>query len=168
METTKRTAITPAEEFVEASRVFLRDDYLPKILRCIEQMSDEDLWWRPNEVSNSAGNLVLHLCGNLRQWIVSSIGGVEFNRDRDAEFSARGPVPKSELIASLKLVAREVDLVLVKVESERLPQKVHIQKYDVSTLQAIYHVIEHFSYHLGQILYIYKLRTGTDPRFYDL
>ena len=168
METTSGKAGTPADEFIESSRVFLREDYQPKLLHCLEAMSDDDLWWRPNEASNSAGNLVLHLCGNVRQWIVSSIGGVEFKRDRDAEFAARGPVPKTQLVASLTQVLREVDKVLAGLQTERLTQRLKIQKYEASTLQAVYHVVEHFSYHLGQILYIYKLRTGEDPRFYQL
>jgi uncharacterized damage-inducible protein DinB len=169
MEKTSGNARTLDAEFIEASRVFLRDDYMPKVLHCVGQMSDDDLWWRPNDVSNSIGNLILHLCGNLRQWIVSSIGGVEFKRDRNAEFTARGPVPKAELIANLQQAVHEVDGVLAKLESERLLQRLKIQTYDeVSTLQVVYHVVEHFSYHLGQILYIYKMKTGTDPRFYDL
>jgi uncharacterized damage-inducible protein DinB len=166
MESTTGTAISTEAEFIEASRVFLREDYLPKLLHCVERLSDEDLWWRPNEVSNSVGNLVLHLCGNVRQWIVSSVGGVEFKRDRDAEFAARGPVPKSELIANLKQALVEVDNVLANLKSDQLLERVKIQTYDVSTLQAVYHVVEHFGYHLGQILYIYKLRAGVDPEFY--
>jgi len=166
MESTTGNAKTPESEFIEASRVFLRDDYLPKLLHCVEQLPEEALWWRPNDVSNSIGNLILHLCGNLRQWIVSSIGGVEFKRDREAEFAARGPVPRAELIGNLKRVVSEVDGVLEGLESRRLLERVKIQKYDVSKLQAVYHVVEHFGYHLGQILYIYKLRTGIDPKFY--
>jgi len=168
MERTTGNAKTTDAEFIEASRVFLRDDYLPKLLHCVEQMSEEDIWWRPNEASNSVGNLILHLCGNLVQWIVSSIGGVEFTRDRDAEFATRGPVPKNELVANLIGVIEEVDIVLASLKSERLLDRFNVQKYNVSTLQAVYHVVEHFGYHLGQILYIYKMRTGSDPRFYNL
>jgi uncharacterized damage-inducible protein DinB len=167
MESTTGSARTPDSEFIEASRVFLRDDYLPKLLYCVEQLSDEDLWWRPNEVSNSIGNLILHLCGNLRQWIVSSISGAEFKRDRDGEFAARGPVSKEELTANLKQTLSEVDRVLESLEPGSLLARLKIQTYDVSTLQAVYHVVEHFGYHLGQILYIYKMRTGNDPRFYQ-
>jgi len=168
MESTTGAARTPEAEFIESSRVFLKNDYMPKLLHCVEQMSDADLWWRPNDVSNSVGNLILHLCGNLRQWIVSSVGGVEFQRDRDAEFAARGPVAKTELVKNLKQVADDVDKVFAALTTERLMARVKVQKYEVSTLQAVYHVVEHFGYHLGQILYIYKMRTGTDPRFYDL
>lgn len=166
METTSGKAGTPEFEFIEASRVFLREDYLPKLLYCVEQLSDDDLWWRPNEVSNSIGNLVLHLCGNVRQWVVSSIGGTAFKRDRDGEFAARGPVPKAELMADLKRAVFEVDQTLAGLESGRLLDRLKIQGYDVSILQAVYHVVEHFGYHLGQILYIYKMRTGVDPSFY--
>ena len=166
MESTTGNAKTPEAEFIEASRIFLRDDYLPKLLQCINAMSEDDLWWRPNEVSNSVGNLILHLCGNVRQWIVSSVGGVEFKRNRDAEFAARGPVPKAELIASLTLALSEVDSVLATLGAGRILQRVKVQTYDVSVLQAVYHVVEHFGYHLGQILYVYKMRTGNDPKFY--
>jgi len=166
MEATRGNPSTAAAEFIEASRVFLRDDYLPKLLSCLQRMDDQDVWWRPNDVSNSAGNLVLHLCGNMRQWIVSSIGGAAFQRDRDGEFAARGPVPKEQLIADLKQTAGEVDDVLRRLTEERLLTRFTVQKYDTTILQAIYHVIEHFAYHLGQILYIYKLRTGNDPQFY--
>jgi uncharacterized damage-inducible protein DinB len=166
METTTGSAKTPETEFIEASRVLLREDYLPKLLHCLERMSDEDLWWRPNNVSNSAGNLILHLCGNVRQWIVASIGGAKIQRDRDSEFAARGPISRPELLANLKQALEEVDVVLAQLDSGRLLNRLQIQKYDVSTLQAVYHVVEHFSYHLGQILYIYKLRSGLDPSFY--
>src|SRR4030095_4051086 len=168
MESTTGKATTPDTEFIEESRVFLRDDYMPKLLHCIDRMSEEDLWWRPNDVSNSAGNLILHLCGNLRQWIVSSVGGVSFQRDRDAEFAARGPVPKTELMSNLKQVLEEVDQVLANPRAETLLHQIRGQKYDVSILQAVYHVVEHFGYHLGQILYIYKMKSGADPRFYNL
>ena len=166
METTSGNAKTPEAEFIDASRTFLREDYLPKLLHCVDRMSDEDLWWRPNDVSNSAGNLILHVCGNVRQWIVSSIGGARIQRDRDSEFTTRGPIARTELLTNLKQAIDEVDAVLAQLDSSRLLNRVPIQKYNVSTLQAVYHVVEHFSYHLGQILYIYKMRSGADPSFY--
>ena len=75
MLTTTGKATTEAQEFIEASRVFLKDDFLPKAKLCLEEMSEQDIWWRPNEQSNSVGNLILHLCGNLKQWILNSMGG---------------------------------------------------------------------------------------------
>lgn len=166
METTSGQAKTSPEEFLEASRVFLTKDFLPKLIRCLENMSDEDIWWRPNEQSNSVGNLVLHLCGNVRQWIVVTLGGGSFNRNRDAEFATRSQVSKADLIAGIKSAVDEADAVLQRLPADGLHVHHTIQAYDTSTLQAIYHVVEHFSYHLGQILFVYKLRTGSDPGFY--
>ena len=163
---TNGKAKTDAQEFIAASRVFLRDDFLPKLMRCLEEMSEDDIWWRPNEQSNSAGNLILHLCGNMRQWIVNTLGGGTFERNRDAEFASRGPVPKSELSAGIRAALTEVDAVLENLREDGLLERYTVQTYSTSGLQAIYHVVEHFSYHLGQILYIYKMRTGKDPGFY--
>jgi uncharacterized damage-inducible protein DinB len=164
--TTSGKATTVAQEFSEASCVFLKDDFLPKARHCVEAMSDEDLWWRPNEQSNSVGNLILHLCGNMNQWIVNSMGGGQFKRDRDREFSERRVVPKAELIASIDATVNRVVEVLKGLPEPELLEHFPVQGYTTSRLQAIYHVVEHFSYHLGQILYIYKLRTGADPGFY--
>jgi hypothetical protein len=102
----------------------------------------------------------------VRQWIVASVGGETFNRDRDGEFQARGPISKRELTAGLQQALLDVDRILAGLDPNRLMNRHHIQKYHVTALQAVYHVVEHFSYHLGQILYIYKLRTGVDPGFY--
>jgi uncharacterized damage-inducible protein DinB len=167
MLTTSGKATTEAQEFIEASRVFLKDDFLPKVKHCLEGMPEQDIWWRPNEQSNSAGNLILHLCGNMKQWILNSMGGGRFERDRDAEFAQRRPVSKAELIASIEATVTAVDMVLEKLPPAGLLERFPVQAYTTSRLQAIYHVVEHFSYHLGQILYIYKMRTGKDPGFYS-
>jgi len=163
MLTTSGKATTDAQEFIEASRVFLKQDFLRKLKHCVEKMSEEDVWWRPNEQSNSVGNLILHLCGNMKEWIVKSIGGEEFERHRDAEFAERRPRPKAELIANIEAAVGEVDKTLEQIPPTRLFERIPVQVYKSSRLQVIYHVVEHFSYHLGQILYIYKLRTGRDP-----
>jgi uncharacterized damage-inducible protein DinB len=164
--TTSGKATNEAQEFIEASRMFLKEDFLPKLKRCLEELSEQDLWWRPNEQSNSVGNLVLHLCGNMREWILNSIGGAHFERDRDSEFAERRPRPKAELIAAIDVTVNDVSRVLGELPASQLLERLPVQIYTASRLQAIYHVVEHFSYHLGQILYIYKLRTGRDPGFY--
>ena len=166
METTSGAAQTVAVEFIEASSIFLKNDFLPKLLHCLEAMTDEQIWWRPNEQSNSAGNLVIHLCGNLRQWIVAGLGNSKFLRDRDAEFATRDLVSKAQLIADIRAAVDEVEAVLKSFPASRLLDRVPVQTYQVSALQSVYHVVEHFSYHLGQILYIYKLQTADDPGFY--
>jgi len=163
---TTGTATTNAQEFLEASSTFLKEKFLPKLKYCLEDMTEDDVWWRPNEQSNSVGNLMLHLCGNLRQWILNSIGGMPFERDRDAEFDERRLRPKQELIASLEETVEQVARVINSLPPDSLLERFQVQSLSTSRLQAIYHVVEHFSYHLGQILYIYKLRTGRDPGFY--
>jgi uncharacterized damage-inducible protein DinB len=166
LETTNGSAQTVGDEFVDASRVFLRQDFLPKLLHCLNAMTDDQIWWRPNEQSNSVGNLVLHLCGNLKQWIVASLGGQTFQRERDAEFATRTKVSRAELISAIETAVAEVESVLLNFPTDQLLVQYPVQVYQVSALQAVYHVVEHFSYHLGQILYIYKLQTATDPGFY--
>jgi len=166
MEATTGGSQTVPAEFIEASCVFLKTDFLPKLLHCLDAMTDDQIWWRPNEQSNSVGNLVLHLRGNVKQWIVVPLGGGKFRRDRNAEFATRDRVPKAQLITDIQQAVDEVDAVLKGFAANQLLVRYPIQTYQTSALQAIYHVVEHFSYHLGQILYIYKLQTAADPGFY--
>jgi len=166
METTSGQAMAAQEEFIEASTIFLKNDFLPKLIYCLENMTDDQIWWRPNEQSNSVGNLVLHLKGNVRQWVVMPLGGKAFRRNRQAEFATRERVPKERLIADIQAAVDEVDQVIRRIQLPQLLVRYPIQSYQTSGLQAIYHVVEHFSYHLGQILYIFKLQTAADPGFY--
>jgi uncharacterized damage-inducible protein DinB len=145
----------------------LLEEYVPKIERCLERLSDEQIWWRPNEESNSIGNLVLHLCGNARQWIVSGVGGEADGRQRDAEFAQREVMPRDELLGLLRVTFEDVARVLCSLQPERLLERRTIQGSDVDLLQAIFHVTEHFSMHTGQIIMLTKMLTDTDLRFYD-
>src|SRR5215218_10895045 len=83
--------------FISCASNFLVDDYLPRIERCLENLKDEQIWWRANEESNSIGNLILHLCGNVRQWIVCGLGSAPDLRNRDSEFEQRNVIPREEL-----------------------------------------------------------------------
>ncbi len=114
------------------------------------------------------GNLLLHLSGNVRQWIVSGVGGEPDARERHAEFEAEGGRSGSELLALLEAAVRDADRVLGALDSGRLLEPLVIQGTDTTVLAAIYHVVEHFGMHTGQIAYITKLRTGTDLGFYDV
>ncbi len=154
--------------FIECCRRILVKEYLPKIEDCLKDLTDEDIWWRAHETNNSIGNLMLHLAGNIRQWIYHHLGEKEFQRDRDKEFSERTHIPKSELIAHLRSAVHDVDSVLGTFPVENLLHYYQIQKYHVTGLEAILHITEHFSYHVGQIVYITKLRTGNDLKFYYL
>lgn len=153
--------------FVARARSFLASDYLPKIERCLEELTDIDVWWRAAEESNSIGNLILHLAGNARQWIVSSVGGKADVRVRQREFDEREMMPRSELLALLRRNMAEVDDVLARLDDSLLLERRQIQGRDVTILEAVFHVVEHFSMHTGQIILLTKMLTKKDLRFYD-
>ncbi|MCA9736471.1 MAG: DinB family protein [Gemmatimonadota bacterium] len=158
--------------FLRTSRRHLLGEYRPKIERCLDLLTDQDIWWRPDAGSNSIGNLVLHLSGNARQWIVAGVDGQTDLRDRDYEFAEQGPLSTELLRARMASALGEVEAALVSLEQRAaqdpalLLERRTIQGMDVSVLEAIYHVVEHFSQHTGQILWITKMRTGSDLGFW--
>ena len=139
---------------------------LSRIEACLGKLTEEQVWARGSENENAIGNLVLHLAGNVRQWIVAGVGGAPDTRQRDGEFSARGGNSIPELKERLRGIVTEAAAVIVATTPERLAERVTIQKYDVSVLEAIYHVVEHFSLHMGQIVFATKMMTGSDMGFY--
>lgn len=156
-----------AHIFVEKSRNLLTSDYVPKIERCLDLLTDDDIWWRPNDVSNSVGNLILHLCGNVTMWIVGGVGKLPFDRNRQLEFDERRQIPSAELRSRLKSVVAQADDVLKEVDARELLSRRHIQGYDVNVLEAIYHVVEHFSMHTGQIILLSKERVAQDLKLWE-
>jgi uncharacterized damage-inducible protein DinB len=137
-----------------------------RIETCLGKLTDEQVWARGHENENAVGNLVLHLCGNVRQWILSGVGGRPDNRNRDTEFDARGGVRIEELIERLDTTVAEAAEVIRAVALERLAERLVIQNYPVTVLEAILHVVEHFSGHTGQIIFATKMLTGADLGFY--
>jgi uncharacterized damage-inducible protein DinB len=137
-----------------------------RIADCLGRLSADQVWARGNENENAIGNLVLHLCGNVRQWIIAGVGGKPDIRDRDKEFTARGNVPPEELGQRLKSIVEEAVGVIGGANAARLAEHVTIQKYDVPVLEAIAHVVEHFSQHTGQIMFATKMLTGQDLGYY--
>ena len=156
-----------AEAFIAQARTLLSRDYLPKIERCLERLSDEEVWWRANAESNSIGNLLLHLAGNARQWITSGVGGGADRRSRQVEFDERSTIPRAELLAQLGETLKEADSVLARLDPSSILERRRIQGHDVTVLQAIFHVVEHFSMHTGQIILITKTLKTEDLKFYD-
>ena len=156
-----------SKAFVDRALDYLTGHYLPKIERCLEKLTDEQIWWRANEESNSIGNLVLHLCGNARQWIISGVGGRPDKRVRDAEFAQREVINRDELLTLLRSTISEIQSTLHSLDPSTLLDHRQIQGHDVDLLEAIFHVTEHFSMHAGQIFLLTKLLTATDLRFYD-
>lgn len=166
------TADDTAEEnvrrlFIAAAQAFLREEYLPKIERCLESLTDEQIWWRPNSESNSIGNLVLHLCGNARQWIVCGLGDQTDGRQRQSEFEERRVIPRDELLTVLRKTIADVDDELARFDARRLLDSYPIQGTEATALAAIFHVTEHFSMHTGQIILLTKMLANRDMNFYD-
>jgi hypothetical protein len=152
--------------FLEYSRRKLIEQDWPRLRSCVEPLTEEQVWWRPNEASNSIGNLILHLNGNVGQWLVASFNRQEDNRNRPAEFNAKGAIPTAALLDQLGATMQAASQVLARLTPAELLAKYEIQGYTVSGLYAVYQVVEHFAMHYGQILYIAKNLSGKDLGFY--
>jgi uncharacterized damage-inducible protein DinB len=152
--------------FLDYSRAKLLDEIWPRLRSTVESLTDEQIWWRPNEASNSIGNLLLHLNGNVRQWLVTSFNQHADARQRPAEFAERDHLPARTLLDRLGATLAEAGAVLNRLTADDLAATLDIQGYSVSGLETIYHVVEHFSLHYGQILYIAKQLRAQDLGFY--
>lgn len=138
---------------------------LAKITHCLDQLGEQDVQWRPHATHNSIQTIVLHLCGNLRQWIVSAIGGEPDTRDRPAEFAPHEPLPKAELVDRLKRAVAEADAALAACPAEALLDAVRVQGFETTKLAAIFGTVSHFEGHTHQIVYITRWRIGDAYRF---
>jgi hypothetical protein len=132
------------------------------LVTCVKKLSDEQIWWRQGAHENAVGNLMLHLCGNARQWIMHAVGGAADVRERDKEFSADGGMSGAELIALFESTIDEAKRVIAAVPAGRMTERVHPQGRDVSVLEAIYQVVGHVQQHTGQIILLTKQMLGTD------
>ena len=137
-----------------------------RIVTCLGKLSQDQLWRRGAESENAVANVVLHLCGNLRQWIGSGLDGRPDIRERDREFAARGETDVAALSALLTERVCDAAVVLRALPESRLLERVTIQGYQMTVLEAIYHVVEHFSHHTGQVLFATKQMTAEDLGFY--
>jgi hypothetical protein len=152
--------------FLDFSRKKLYGQYWPRLRECVSPLSSEQIWWRPNDASNSIGNLILHLNGNVGQWLVASFNRDEDRRNRSAEFAAKDGATAAELLAKLGATLDAAAAVLERLTVEELLAPYEIQGYHVHGLDAVYQVVEHFGLHYGQIAYIAKSLTGRDLGFY--
>jgi uncharacterized damage-inducible protein DinB len=159
--------VDASQAFIQKARELLTEEYLPKIERCVEKLTDEQVWWRPNAESNSVGNLLLHISGNARQWIVCGLGGAIDKRQRQTEFDERKIIPRDELLTLLRTTIADVDETLASFDPARLLDSYPIQGTEATALAAIFHVTEHFSMHTGQIILLTKMLANIDLVFYD-
>jgi uncharacterized damage-inducible protein DinB len=157
----------PGRPFPAVAASHLRES-LDKIRIATAGLDDGDLWFRPAPGTNSIGNLMLHLVGNLSLWLLAGVGGREFHRDRAGEFAADRTAGRDELLARLSATVDEARALLDSLDDEATRRLVHIQRYDTDVLTAIFHAAEHMSYHTGQILWIAKLRLAARGRSFEL
>ena len=150
---------------IEFERRILGESF-SRISKCVEMLTLEELWKRPNDNLVAAGNLILHLDGNVRQWIISAIGGSQDIRNRDLEFSNTVQKSKEHLLSSLKQTILEATGIIKSLSLASLDESRLVQGFDENVLSIIIHVIEHFSYHTGQITYFTKLVKNVDTGYY--
>ncbi len=152
--------------FLAFSRKTLFEQSWPRVKECVGALTDEQVWWRPNPASNSIGNLLLHLDGNMRQWIVSSFNKIDDKRNRPAEFAAKDGLSAAELLARFGATLDEAGEVLDRLTVEELLAPYEIQGYHVRGIDAVYQVVAHVALHYGQIVYITKALLEKDMGFY--
>ncbi len=156
-----------AQTVLARSRYYLQAEYRTKIRAAVEALPVGALWWRANDQSNSVGNLLMHLAGNIRQWIVSGVGKAPDRRNRAGEFAARDGASAAELLDVLDQALDDVDAVIASLTPDDLASRRTIQGREVSVLEAVYHVVEHFALHSGQIILLSKMHAPGAVRFYD-
>jgi uncharacterized damage-inducible protein DinB len=145
----------------------LFEESIPRVHQCLNKLTEAEIWHKPNVNSNSVGNLILHLCGNARQWIVSGLGRQEDKRQRQQEFDTQGGITKGELQDKLEQLQKELAGVLDQVTPDDLLEVRKVQTFEESGLSILVHVVEHFSYHVGQITYYVKLIKDIDTGYYS-
>ena len=146
----------------------LAKHHLPRVERCLSLLSSSEIWWRPNAASNSIGNLVLHLSGNVRQWIISGLGGAPDRRVRDKEFAERGPISRRTLRSQLRNTLTEAARVIGRLSGDDLESFHEIQGFTVTGFKAVQHVVEHFAFHTGQIIMVAKMKRDYAVSFTQL
>ncbi|HMB95932.1 MAG TPA: DUF1572 family protein [Tepidisphaeraceae bacterium] len=153
-----------SDAFLHAARGELSKS-LHKITHCLNQLNDEQIWHRPAAEMNSIANILIHLCGNLRQWIICGVGGANDVRNRQAEFDDRSMRSKKDLLAEFSDVIRQCDAVLAKVDRKNLLEMRRIQGFDVQLLGAIFSTCGHLQGHVQEIIHITRMQKGTDYQF---
>ncbi len=154
------------KEFTNQS-IFRINENTKRIKKCFDEVDETDIWQSANDNSNSMGNLVLHLCGNISQYIISSLGEKPDTRERDKEFSAKNAFTKSELLKRLTETVYEATEIIKECDEAGLVKTYSVQGFDLSGIGIIIHVAEHYSYHAGQIAFWTKQIKNKDLGFYS-
>ncbi len=158
--------MTVGKALLDESRRHLLEEFWPRLHKAVPELSEAELWHRVNPQTNSVGNLLLHLNGNVRQWVISGLGGARDSRERSKEFAEDGSYPSSDLLARLEQTLREAAEVIEGLDPDRLLETRRVQGYDVHGVRILVHVVEHFSYHVGQITHMVKALKNIDLGYY--
>jgi uncharacterized damage-inducible protein DinB len=145
-----------ARVVIEEVRARLVSGFPQQVRACLDALSDEQIWWRPNAGSNSVGNLVLHLCGSTRHFLGRAVGGTDYRRDRPAEFAEKGPIPRQDLRALLDETVAETERVLASLPPERLQEVTDRAGDPFTVLTLLLRTSHHWSVHVGQMVYAAK------------
>ena len=156
-----------AELFISRSRYWLTREYPIKLRHCVDALPSAETWSRPNESSNSVGNLLVHLAGNVSEWILGGVGGQTISRYRAGEFAQKEGRDASKLLYDLEAVLATADSVLAGLTAGDLDRSIVIQARETTILGAIYHVVEHFAMHTGQIVLLTKIYAPDKIHFYE-
>jgi uncharacterized damage-inducible protein DinB len=156
-----------SELLIRETKFRLLEESIPRLHKCLDKLSEAEIWYRPNTHTVSIGNLVLHLNGNVRQWLISGLGGAPDLRQRQQEFDETGPKPTSELKEMLDILENDIEVVLEGLSTSDLITERTIQGYKSSGVSILVHVVEHFSYHVGQVTILIKSRMNLDMGYYQ-
>jgi uncharacterized damage-inducible protein DinB len=159
--------VSVPEIFVARSRYWLVKEYPIKLRHCVNALPRSAVWARPNQASNSIGNLLVHLTGNVSEWILGGIGGRSISRYRAGEFAQTDGADGSKLLENLEKVLAQADVILAGLTEDDLSRPIVIQERETTVLAAVYHVVEHFSMHTGQIVVLTKIYAPDKIHFYD-
>ena len=143
------------------------EESIPRILKCLTHLSEEQLTWRPNNHTNSVANLILHLNGNVRQWLLASLLNIPHKRQRDQEFLPKTTTTQKELELLLQELNQDIRKAALQLNQNYLESTFSIQGFKENGISIVIHVIEHFSYHTGQITYITKQLQNLDTAYYS-
>ena len=149
----------------EINRRLFKESF-PRLRQCLHELSEEEIWYKPNENSNSVGNLSLHLMGNARQWVISGLGKEADVRTRQQEFEEKGPIPTETLTQQLDELEKELTACIGSIPEDKLLVTHEVQGFKENGIAILVHVVEHFSYHVGQITYFVKARKNIDTAYY--
>ena len=151
---------------VRSASVLRMNENCKRIGICLSKLNEEEVWRRPNPASNTIGNLIIHLSGNISQYILSALGGEEDRRQRSREFSDASGTDSGILLEGHgRIVGRAVEIIGEISEEDALKLRI-VQGFSMDGISIIMHVVEHYSYHTGQIAYATKLMKSADLGFY--